>query len=141
MPPDADGSIRVLVVDDEEDFALATNQRLRRRGFDSHVALSGDTALAMLSGSSFDVAILDLRMPGMDGLETFRALRRIDPELQAVFLTGHGTVAAGVEGMQLGAADFLQKPADFETLCTAIKVAAERGVELRTARQTKGERT
>jgi len=141
MPPDASGSIRVLVVDDEEEFALATAQRLRRRGFESHVAHSGEAAIEILSSASFDVVILDLRMPGMDGLETLRTLRRLDPDLQVVFLTGHGTVASGIEGMQLGAADFLQKPADFDLLCNAINVAADRGAERRSAKQSKGERT
>jgi DNA-binding NtrC family response regulator len=141
MPPEASGSIRVLVVDDEEEFALATATRLRRRGFDASTALSGRAAIDRLSQTTVDVVILDLRMPGMDGLDTLRSLRRLDPEVQVVFLTGHGTVASGIEGMQLGAADFLQKPVDFETLCNAINVAAERGDELRSTRQSKGERT
>ena len=139
MPPAASGSIRVLVVDDEEEFALATATRLRRRGFDVAVALSGSSALDNLQQTPADVVILDLRMPEMDGLETLRHLRRLDPDVQVVFLTGHGTVASGIEGMQLGAADFLQKPVDFDLLCNAINVAAERGGELRSARPSKGE--
>lgn len=124
--------VRVLVVDDESDFATALVDRLERRGFAAVAAFSGHEALALLRRSSFDVAILDLKMPNMDGLTTLREARKIDPHVEIVVLTGNGTVASGVEGMQLGAADFLQKPVAIGVLCTAVAAAAERG---RAARQ------
>jgi DNA-binding response OmpR family regulator len=119
--------IRVLVVDDEIDFATALAARLERRGFAAFTAGSGAEAVRTVGSRSVDVVLLDLKMPGMDGLETLRELRRSDPRLRVIVLTGHGTVASGIEGMQIGADDYLLKPADIETLCTAIVAVAERG--------------
>lgn len=118
--------IRVLVVDDEEDFASAIAERLTRRGFDTTAAFSGRAALALLEESPSDVVVLDLKMPEMDGLTVLGRIRKLHPGIQVIVLTGHGTVASGIEGMQGGAADFLQKPVTIEVLCTAIAAAAER---------------
>lgn len=131
--------IRVLVVDDEEDFATATATRLDHRGFAAQVALSGRAAIEAVAHAPFDVVILDLLMPELDGIETLRELRRIDPHVEVVFLTGHGTVASGIEGMQLGAADFLQKPVSIEVLCTAVDAAAERSRAGRERRREGGD--
>jgi two-component system OmpR family response regulator len=138
MPPDTAPPVRVLVVDDEEDFAIATAERFARRGYQARIAISGPDALALASSDPFDVVILDLRMPDMDGLATMRALRRIAPDLQVIFLTGHGTVGSGIAGMELGAADFLQKPVPFDLLCHAVEAAAERTREVREERGRKG---
>ena len=116
---------RVLVIDDEVDFATATAQRLIHRGFHAVPVFNGRDGLALLSPGAFDAVLLDLKMPGMDGLAVLREIRRIDPDLQVVVLTGHGTVASGIEGMQVGAADFLRKPADFEGLVMAVQAAAD----------------
>jgi len=132
--------VRVLVVDDEEDFATALVSRLARRGFDAVPAFSGSQALIRLRAAATDVIVLDLKMPGMDGLETLREVRRLDPHVQVIVLTGHGTVATGIDGMQLGAADFLQKPTSIEQLCTAIEVAAIRARESRVAAGEGGRR-
>ncbi len=130
--------IRVLVVDDEVDFASALAVRLRRRGYDAEAVFSGTAAIEQARKTEYDAILLDLKMPGMDGLETIRQLRKIDPHAQVVVLTGHGTVAAGIEGMQIGAADFLQKPADIGMLGTAIDAAAEATRELRGRGKTEG---
>src|SRR3990172_1499461 len=122
-------SIRVLIVDDEEDFATALVQRLRRRGFVADSVFTGEAALERLSKDPYDVAVGDLKMPGMDGLATLRALKRAGLKTSVVVLTGHATVASGIEGMQIGAADFLQKPVDLAVLCTAIRAASERARE------------
>lgn len=124
MAPEASSSLRVLVVDDEEDFATALAVRLQRRGFAATAVGSGAEAVASVRGAAFDVMVLDLKMPGMDGLATLREVRRIAPAVRVLVLTGHGTVASGIEGMQIGADDFLQKPTDIEALCTAIVAAA-----------------
>ena len=121
--PDA---IRVLIVDDEEDFATALVERLRRRGFAADTVFTGRAALERLSGATYDVAVIDLKMPGIDGLTTLREIKRAGLDVAVIVLTGHATVASGIDGMQIGAADFLQKPADLEALCTAIRAAAER---------------
>jgi DNA-binding response OmpR family regulator len=115
----------VLVVDDEVDFATALASRLKRRGFDATAAFSGGAAIAAAGAGGVDVMILDLKMPGMDGLVTLRSVRAVAPSCRVIVLTGHGTVTSGIEGMQVGAEDFLQKPVDIETLCTAIIAVAE----------------
>jgi DNA-binding NtrC family response regulator len=121
--PDA---IRVLVVDDEEDFATALVERLARRGFEAEAVFGGREALARLAGARFDVAVLDLKMPGMNGLATLREIKRAGLALAVIVLTGHATVASGIDGMQVGAADFLLKPIELDALCTAIRAAAQR---------------
>jgi two-component system OmpR family response regulator len=119
-------SLRVLVVDDEEDFATALVERLRRRGFVADAVFGGRVALGALVAHRYDVVVLDLKMPEMDGLATLRAIKKAGFDPAVVVLTGHGTVASGIEGMQVGAADFLQKPVGLDALCTAIRAAAER---------------
>lgn len=113
--------LRVLLVDDEEEFVRSVAKVLGRRGFEVGVALSGEDGLDRLASSRFDVAVMDLRMPGMDGLETLALARRRHPDLRVIILTGHGTAALGIEGMRLGAADFLTKPVDPDTLALAIQ--------------------
>jgi DNA-binding NtrC family response regulator len=130
--------IRVLVVDDEKDFASAVVERLALRGFQASAVFSGQEALKSISITEYDVIVLDLKMPGIDGLETLKAVRQIDPDLQVLVLTGHATVSAGIGGMQLGAADFLQKPVAIETLGRSIEAAAER---TRSCRESKQKRT
>jgi DNA-binding NtrC family response regulator len=137
-------AVRVLVIDDEEDFASAIAERLVRRGFLANAVFSGRKALECVNSAEYDAVVLDLRMPEMDGLETLRAIRQIDPNVQILVLTGHGTVAEGIGGMQLGAADFLQKPVAFETLCVSIEAAAERcrserSLKLKQCKDQKGE--
>lgn len=119
-------AVRVLVVDDEEDFATALVERLRRRGFAAEAVFAGQTALERLAASPYHVAVLDLKMPGKDGLSTLREIKRAGLDVAVIVLTGHATVASGIDGMQIGAADFLQKPVDLDALCTAIRAAAER---------------
>ena len=132
--------IRVLVVDDEEDFASAIAERLVRRGFGAAAAFSAEEALLTLRQSPSDVVVLDLKMPGMDGLTALREIRKLDPGVQVIVLTGHGSAASGIEGMQGGAADFLQKPVTIEALCTAIAAAAERSRASRAASEQEGEK-
>jgi DNA-binding response OmpR family regulator len=116
--------LRVLVVDDEVDYATALVARLRRRGFDADAVFSGADAVARAGKGATDVVLLDLKMPGLDGLETLRAVRRVAPRVRVIVLTGHGTVASGIEGMQIGAEDFLMKPVDIDVLCIAIAACA-----------------
>ena len=120
-------AVRVLVVDDEIDFASALTARLSNRGFDAHFVSSGEDALQTVSERPCDVVVLDLKMPGMGGLEALRRIRSGYPDIKIIVLTGHGQVDSGIEGMRAGAADYLLKPVAIETLCTAIEAAVERG--------------
>lgn len=123
-------AIRVLVVDDEEDFATSLVARLSRRGFATEWAASGSDALTALGQRAFEVVVLDLKMPGMSGLEALGAIRRRWPAVQVIVLTGHGDVESGIAGMKTGAADYLRKPIPIDDLCIAIQAAAEKGRDL-----------
>jgi len=117
---------RVLLVDDEEVFVEALALRLQSRGLLVETAESGTVALEKAQEQSFDAVVLDLAMPGMDGLETLQRLREQNPDLQIILLTGHGTVQKGVEAMKLGALDFLEKPAEFKELLAKIEQASKK---------------
>jgi DNA-binding NtrC family response regulator len=113
----------VLLVDDEVDFVEALSMRLKARGLGVEVAKDGYEALEKARAQQFDAIILDLAMPGMDGVETLRGLRKIQSEIQVIFLTGHGTLETGVEAMKLGAMDFLEKPTDINLLIEKVRKA------------------
>jgi DNA-binding NtrC family response regulator len=102
--------IKVLLVDDEKDFAEALAQRLGMRGFDVKTCFSGDEALNLVQEHEFDVIVLDVLMPGKDGVETLREIKCLKPLIHVIMLTGHATVETAIEGMKLGAHDFLIKP-------------------------------
>jgi len=120
-------SIRVLVVDDEEVFREMTAQTLNTKGFKVVTAASGEEGLEKLDSQFFDVVLLDILMPGMDGLELLRKLSAERPTQQVVMLTGHASISTAIEAMKLGAFDFLIKPAKLEDLMITIQRAAERG--------------
>jgi DNA-binding NtrC family response regulator len=114
---------RVLLVDDEEEFVLALSKRLKARGLDVVIAESGEKAVEIVTDHKFDAIVLDLAMPGMDGIETLKRLLEIDRDAQVILLTGHGTVPAATEAMKIGAADFLEKPCDFQDLMAKLREA------------------
>jgi DNA-binding NtrC family response regulator len=114
---------RVLLVDDEKDFIESLSQRLQIRGFEVHTSLSGDDALNLIRQFDFDVVVLDVVMPGKDGIETLEEIKTIQPLLQVIMLTGHATVDTAIEGMKLGAYDYLMKPTDTGDLVVKITKA------------------
>jgi two-component system OmpR family response regulator len=118
-------SIRVLLVDDEKDFANYTAKRLRTRGMQVQIVYSGSAALTLVADHPVDVVLLDLLMPGMDGIEVFREIKRVRPEAQVIVLSGVDREAVA-EGEALGAVDYIRKPCEFSTLLEAIKNADER---------------
>ena len=132
-------SVRVLIVDDEEDFATAIAEWLSKRDFRATAVFSGHDALQVLKETEYDVIVLDLKMPGMDGLQTLQEIRKIDSDVQILVLTGHGTVSAGIGGMQLGAADFLQKPITLKALSNLIQAASEQSRAKRSQKQYENE--
>jgi DNA-binding response OmpR family regulator len=121
----AEVALRVLLVDDEQDYAGTLAKILTRRGLQVSCAFSGQEALEKLAASDYDVAVVDLKMPGMDGLELLERARRLRPRLQVIVLTAHGTVPAGIEVLRSGAADFLSKPVDSDALVLAITAIAQ----------------
>ena len=121
--------IRVLIVDDEKEFVDALAQRLQLRDFEVLAAYNGDEALAVAKAETLDVIILDVKMPGRDGLEILRELKQLKPLVEVIMLTGHATVPAAIEGMKFGAFDFLLKPTDTDDLVTKIQNAYKRKAE------------
>lgn len=115
---------KILLVDDEADFLEALSERMRTRGMDVTTSASAQEALEAVEKGAFDAVVLDLMMPGMDGLDALRILKDKDPKLQVILLTGHATVEKGVEAMKRGALDLLEKPASIETLTRKIKEAS-----------------
>jgi DNA-binding NtrC family response regulator len=120
--------IRLLLVDDEEDFRTALADRLKRRNMDVTDAGSGEEAIEIIAKKSFDVAIVDIKMPGIDGIETLRRIRKIDPLIEVILLTGHASVEAGVEGIKSGAYDFIIKPCSVDYLIAKVDDAFRRRV-------------
>lgn len=121
---------KILLVDDETDFLEALSERMRTRGMEVTTSASAQEALNAVEEGAFDAVVLDLMMPGVDGLEALRILKEKDPKLQVILLTGHATVEKGVEAMKRGALDLLEKPADIETLTQKIKEASTRHMVL-----------
>ena len=117
---------RVLVVDDEVDFLETFVDRLKMRDLDVIGVESGEKALELLDKQNFDVVILDVKMPGMDGVETLREMKRKMPLMEVIMLTGHASVESGIEGMKLGAYDYIMKPADIDELMEKMRRASER---------------
>jgi DNA-binding NtrC family response regulator len=114
---------KVLLVDDEEDFLETLADRMRTRGMTVDTSSSAIDAIKRIDTESYDAIILDLMMPGMDGLEALKIVKERRPELQIILLTGFGTLEKGIEAMKLGATDFVEKPADLESLTQKIKNA------------------
>jgi len=120
----------VLLVDDELDFVEALAERLDARGLSVATAENGATAIERAKERVFDAVLLDMAMPGLDGIETLKGLLAINPDLQVILLTGRATLAQAVEAMKLGAMDLLEKPADIESLVARIESAATRRTSL-----------
>jgi DNA-binding NtrC family response regulator len=114
---------KVLLVDDEKDFIDTLAERMRTRGMNVETTTSPKDAIKKTEQESFDVIVLDLMMPEMDGLKTMTALKEKNPDLQVILLTGHATVEKGIAAMKLGAVDFLEKPIDLAVLSEKIKKA------------------
>ena len=118
--------IKILLVDDEEGYVNVLAKRMTKRQVEVSVALSGSEAIQILRKKDFDVAVVDLKMEDMDGIEVLKIFKKMDPELPVVMLTGHGSEKAARDGLALGAFDYLTKPCDLEDLLATITKAAER---------------
>ena len=116
-------AVKILLVDDEELFVQALSERLKTRDFKVETANSGREALDKAKETTFDVIILDMAMPGMDGMETQQELLKTNPDLQIIFLTGHATLEKGIDAVKQGAFDFIAKPVEFEKLLEKLDAA------------------
>jgi len=117
---------RILIVDDEERFRLTLGKLLKVRELDVTTLGSGPEALEALKQEPYDVIVLDVRMPGMDGIETLAEIKKLNPNIEVIILTGHASVDAAVDIMKLGGYDYLLKPCSVEELIEKIEAAFER---------------
>ena len=128
---------RILIVDDEERFRTTLGKRLAEREYEVHSVGSGQEALDEIKNKLYDVNILDVKMPGLDGIETLAQIKKSKPGIEVILLTGHASVESAVEGLRMGAYDYLYKPYDLEALLEKINgaygVKAARDQRLRQA--------
>lgn len=119
--------ISLLLVDDEEGFVNVLAKRMSRRGIDVTGVLSGTEALQVLRRKDFDIAVLDLKLEDMDGIEVLKIIKKMAPDIPVIMLTGHGSEQAAEEGLKYGAVDYLTKPCDLAELITKINKAIPPG--------------
>lgn len=120
------GHVKILLVDDEEGFVAVLAKRMARRRFDVTTAHSGAEAIRTLRDNDFDIAILDFKMEGLNGIEVLKVFKMMIPMLPVIILTGHGCRAAASDGQKYGAAEYITKPYDFEELIKKIHDILER---------------
>lgn len=113
----------MLLVDDEEIYVDTLRKRLARRGLTVLTANSGEQALSILAENEVDVVLLDVKMPGMDGMETLARIKQAHPRVEVIMLTGHANVDVAIRGMEQGAFDYLMKPAEMDDLYYKIQDA------------------
>ncbi|MEW5910249.1 MAG: response regulator [Thermodesulfobacteriota bacterium] len=119
-------SFTVLIVDDEVDFVETVVKRMKKRNINVFGAQSGQEALEAVEKTPIDVVVLDVRMPGMDGVETLRRIKRTHPLIEVIMLTGHASLEVAREGMELGAFDYLMKPINIDELLYKLQDANEK---------------
>ncbi len=119
---------KILVVDDEDDFRETIVKRLQKRKMTARGAESGEKALEFIEAQPFDVVVLDVKMPGLDGIDTLREIKQRRPLIEVILLTGHASMESGIEGMKLGAFDYVMKPANLEELIEKMRQAYEKKV-------------
>ena len=115
--------MKVLLVDDEQKFVQALSERLQMRDLENETVYDGDEALSFVDNKEPDVMVLDLKMPGIDGMEVLRRVKKKFPNIRVIILTGHGTDRDEEESRRIGVFDYLKKPVDIELLVNRIKAA------------------
>jgi DNA-binding NtrC family response regulator len=118
--------LKIMLVDDEERFLSTTKKLLSRKGYEAQTAASGSEALERLAVENIHVVILDVKMPGMDGVTTLKEIKKRFPLVEVIMLTGHATVESAVDGLKSGATDYLMKPADIDDLVGKAEEAFEK---------------
>jgi DNA-binding NtrC family response regulator len=119
-------TLKLMLVDDEERYLRTTAKLLEKRGIQVVTAQSGEQALELLKTHDVHVVILDVKMPGMDGFKTLRAIKTLYPPVEVIFLTGHATMDSAIEGLQFGAFDYVMKPADIDGIVDKAYEAFEK---------------
>jgi len=114
---------KVLLIDDEMEFLEALSERMEIRGMDVTTAENASTAISAINSGDFDAIVLDLQMPDMNGIDMLKVIKKNNPDMQVILLTGQATLEAGIQAMKLGAMDFMEKPADIDALTDKIKKA------------------
>ncbi|MEE4265363.1 MAG: response regulator [Desulfobacteraceae bacterium] len=119
-------AMKIMLVDDEERFLSTTQKLLTKKGIDAVTATSGAEALEVLQHKHIHVVILDVKMPGMDGNETLKEIKRQFPLVEVIMLTGHATVESAIDGLKSGATDYLMKPTDIDELMAKAREAFQK---------------
>lgn len=118
----------ILIVDDEREFLELMTNRLQKRGFTVEVAPTGEEALELVEKNTYDAMVLDVKMPGIDGIEVLRRVKLMQPDLPVLLLTGHASIEAAMTGVETGAVDYLLKPVPINDLIIRLKdIAARKG--------------
>jgi DNA-binding response OmpR family regulator len=128
--------IRLLLVDDEKGFVQVLSKRLAKRNILATQAFSGTEGIRRLRRSDFDVAVLDLKLEDMDGIEILKIFKKMDPQMPVIMLTGHGSEKASIEGMRYGAFDYLTKPHELAELVEKINEAVRHREKMDDADET-----
>lgn len=118
--------MRIMLVDDEERYLKTTKKLIEKKGVEVSTAQSGKQALETLKSKNIHVVILDVKMPGMDGNETLKAIKTLYPLVEVIMLTGHATVDSAIDGLKSGACDYLMKPADIDEILEKAMEAFEK---------------
>ncbi|MBI5550833.1 MAG: response regulator [Desulfobacterales bacterium] len=119
-------SLKALFVDDETEYLQTAIKRMKKRGMNIIGVSSGPEALAILAEQKMDVVVMDMRMPGMDGIQALREVKQLYPLVEVIMLTGHASMEAAIQGMELGAFDYLMKPIDIDELIYKIQDAFQK---------------
>lgn len=117
--------LKVCIVDDEEEFVTTLAERLELRGFEAQIATDGASALHLIETDPPHVVVLDVMMPGMGGLEVLQRIKELNPQIPVILLTGRSTTKEGLEGMRLGAFDYLMKPLSIDDLIKKMQEAVK----------------
>jgi len=118
--------MKIMLVDDEERFLKTTKKLIEKKGYNVLTALSGEAALEKLKLQNVHVVMLDVKMPGMDGNQTLKAIKTLYPLVEVIMLTGHGTMDSAIDGLKSGAFDYLVKPADIDEILEKVREAFEK---------------
>jgi DNA-binding NtrC family response regulator len=120
---------RILIVDDEEDFVTALAERLTLREYEVATSFSGQDAMEKVKEHNYDIIILDVKMPGTSGIDVLKEIKNLKPLTEVIMLTGNATVETAIEGMKLGAFDYLMKPCETDDLTVKIETAYKKKTE------------